>query len=578
MELKEGSMKYFSTRLFKISLIITIVGSSGLLNIAWGQSIDLSWNTFMGSAGNDACRDIAADGSGNIYVIGESADTWGTPINAYSGMNDVFIVKLSPTGARLWHTFLGSSHHDYGNGVVVDGSGNLYVTGYSYNSWGTPLNAHAGGYDAFVAKLDTNGALQWHTFMGSGSHEYGNAVTVDGIGNVYVAGSAEASWGVPVNAHAGSIDAFVAKLNSSGIGQWHTFMGSTAFDQTFGIAVDGSENVYVAGYCNAAWGTPINAYMGGNEAFAAKLNSSGIRLWNTFMGSVNSDFGHDIALDVSNAIYVVGGSSATWGTPVKYFSGDTDAFVAKLNSSGMRLWNTFMGSGSLDTGFGIAVDESSNTYIGGKSHATWGSPGNPYSGMADVFAAKLNSSGVRLWNTFIGSGDTDWGQGIAIDTDRNVFVGGYSYATWGSPINGHAGGNEAFAAKLYALDPEPDIKANGSDATITINQGDPLFVTVELFARDMAGNNVDWWLVMRTSNPPPNRWNYFDFPTKTWQPGVFPTHQGKIRNIYPPKTPPGTSGLSAGTYTFYFGVDAVMNGVVDFSVGFYDKVKVIINP
>jgi hypothetical protein len=571
-------MKQLLTILFKVSLIITILGITGVFSAVWGQGIDISWHTFMGSASNDACNAVAVDGSGNIYVIGESADTWGSPINAYSGMNDVFVAKLSSSGVRLWHTFLGSTHHDYGNGVAVDGSGNVYVTGYSFNSWGAPLNAHAGGYDAFIAKLDTNGTLQWNTFMGSTSYEYGNAVFVDGDGNVYVAGSAEDSWGVPVNSHSGLIDAFVAKLNSSGAGQWHTFMGSASYDQAFGIAVDDSENVYVAGYCNATWGTPIDAYMGDNDAFAAKLDSSGILSWNTFMGSGSNDFGHGLALGASNNLYVVGGSASTWGTPVHYFAGDTDAFMANLNSNGMRLWNTFMGSGSLDTGFGIAVDESSNTYVVGKSHASWGSPGNPYSGMSDVFAAKLNSSGEQLGNTFMGSGDTDWGTSIALDMDGSIIVGGYSYATWGTPINAYAGGKEAFVAKLLTLDPELDIKANGSDGPITITQSDPLSITVELFAGTATGDSADWWLLVRTSYPPPNDWFYFNLSTRSWMPGRSPTRQGNLFDLSPPMIVPNTSGLAPGTYNFYFGVDMVMNGAINLSAGFYDKVKVIINP
>jgi hypothetical protein len=247
---------------------------------------------------------------------------------------------IDPT--LTWHTFMGSANFDEGYGITVDSSGNVYVTGYSSATWGTPLNAHAGGDDAFVAKLNSEGTLQWHTFMGSASFDDGSGITVDSSGNVYVTGYSYATWGTPLNAYAGSCDAFVAKLNSSGTLQWHTFMGSASFDDGSGITVDSSSNIYVTGWSEATWGTPLNAYAGGDDAFVAKLNSSGTLQWNTFMGSADPDYGSGITVDSSSNVYVTGFSYATWGTPLNAYAGGDDAFVAKLNSSGTLQWNTFM--------------------------------------------------------------------------------------------------------------------------------------------------------------------------------------------------------------------------------------------
>ena len=112
-----------------------------------------------------------------------------------------------------WHTFMGSSSWDYGIGIAVDGSGNVYVAGYSYATWGSPLNAHAGGNDAFAAKLDSSGVRRRHAFMGSSGDDTGIGIAVDGSGNVYVTGRSPATWRSPVTPHAGDQDAFVAKLD-----------------------------------------------------------------------------------------------------------------------------------------------------------------------------------------------------------------------------------------------------------------------------------------------------------------------------------------------------------------------------
>ena len=227
----------------------------------------------MGSASNyDYSRSLALDGSGNIYIAGESEATWGTPINPYAGGGgDTFVAKFNSNGALLWNTFMGSAiSYDYGKSIAVDDSGNVYVAGSSWSTWGTPVNSFAGKTDAFAAKLDSSGALLWNTFMGSWNYDNGNSIAVDGSGNVYLAGQSDA-WGTPVNPHAGSTDAFAAKLDSNGALSWNTFMGSASDDYGNSLAVDSSANVYVAGQSYATWGKPVNPNSGGIDVFVAKI-------------------------------------------------------------------------------------------------------------------------------------------------------------------------------------------------------------------------------------------------------------------------------------------------------------------
>jgi hypothetical protein len=414
---------------------------------AHGMTIDpsLSWNAFLGGSGDDWGSAIAVDGSGNVYVTGSSNATWGSPVRAYTGGWDTFAAKLNPYGALVWNTFLGGSGADYGYGVSVDGSGNVYVMGTSDATWGSPIRAYSGNGDAFLAKLTSTGSLSWNSFLGGSGSNEGFGITMDGSGNIYLIGDGYYSWESPVRDYTALLDAFVVKLTSSGAIVWNTFLGGSGYDRGTSIAVDGSGNVYVTGTSDATWGSPARAHAGGSDVFVAELTSSGGLSWNTFLGGGSNDYGKGIAVS-GNYVFVTGYSIGTWGSPVRAFDGYADAFVANLYSYGALRWNTFLGGSGSDYGYGIDVDTAGNIYIAGYSSATWGSPGRAFAGSTDAFAAKLDyNSGALASNTFLGGSDADQGQGIVF-SGIGTYVVGYSAAAWGSPLRSYAGGNDAFVA------------------------------------------------------------------------------------------------------------------------------------
>jgi hypothetical protein len=466
---------------------------------------EIAWNTFLGSTALDKSNAIAVDGSGNVYITGYSAATWGSPLNAHAGAEDAFVAKLDSDGILLWNTFLGSKDVDFwkedeGNAIAVDPSGNVYVVGSSTAAWGRPINAHAGGVDtygrqltdAFVAKLNSDGVLQWNTFLGSTARDEGNGIAVDDDGDVYVVGSSDASWRSPLNAHGGGKDAFVAKLDSNGVLQWNTFFGSTymgpywtsAVSEGNAIAVDGNRNVYMAG---TRHGQILGMSFVDNEhsAFVVKLNSNGALQWNTFLHQTNTsynptdqrNFGNAIAVDSSGNVYVAGRRGGT------YHDSLSAAYVAKLNSYGVLQWNTYLpkttpasystsGAEGWEENNGIAVDERGNVYVAG------GNPYLPYPAPRsfDAFVAKLDSSGVLQRHTIFDSTEEDRGSAIAVDGSGNVFVTGHSNATWNSPINAHAGGVNTYGeltSDIFVVKLAPVMDVQGNYQSISAGDTTP---------------------------------------------------------------------------------------------------------
>jgi hypothetical protein len=458
------------------------------------------WHSFYGSPLEERAYAVATDSGNNAYLVGRSRDTWNgpageAPLNAHSnpGVNaDIHVIKLNADGGYRWHAFYGcSSGPDYAFAVATDAGGNVYVTGFSYDTWDgpeseSPKHAFEGGdKDLFVLKLDGDGAYQWHTFYGSDKAEdEGQGIALDGSGKIYVSVKSYSTWNgpsgaTPKHAYSGGTyaesqtDVAVLKLDGNGEYLWHTFYGSETYvdsenpgEEPTSIAVDGDSNVYVAGFCIDNWLSdstePLHAFTGGsNDSFVLKLTGEGIYEWHTLYGSLDKDWANGVAVTGGN-IYVTGFSGDSWTgptgqSPKHAYSGSHDIMVLKLSTAGTYAWHTFYGSASADD-YGLAVvhDGSSGLYIAGRSLGGWQGdngtePRNAYTGNADVMLLGLSDSGDYRWHSFYGSAENDYGTGIALDDRGAIHVSGYSAASWDGP---------AGASPLHAYTPgSPDVTA-----------------------------------------------------------------------------------------------------------------------
>jgi uncharacterized repeat protein (TIGR01451 family) len=287
----------------------------------------LVYSTFLGgtlNAFNDRSFAIAVDTSGDAYVTGRTnatdfpatasayASTCGTDANCNGHLFDAFVTEINSSGSALvYSTYLGGSGDDQGNGIAVDGAGDIYVAGGTTSADFPTLNAFqtalSGGRDAFLAKLNpgASGAtsLVYSTFVGGKNDDYGSAVAVDSGGNAYLTGYTTSTDFPTANAVQASMnpgtclpacsDAFVTMLNTGATGPaslvFSTFLGGSANDYGSAIAVDNAGEVYVAGTTEQALpsfpGFPTTAgafqgsYGGGiDDAFVAKISVRGLSL------------------------------------------------------------------------------------------------------------------------------------------------------------------------------------------------------------------------------------------------------------------------------------------------------------
>lgn len=294
----------------------------------------------------------------------------------------------------------------------------------------------------------------WGTYYGGTVGDRIRDVTTDASNNSYVvgftsstaAGTIIATSGAFQTSHAGgggAWDAFIAKFNPSGVRQWATFYGGVGDDYAMANAIDGvaTPNLYVTGYSSSS-GTVITTAgahqttnSGGFDAFLLKFNSAtGARVWSTFYGNTNNDYGNDCAVDGANNIIAVGTTSnaptstliATPGSHQSATGANTDGFIVKFNSSGVRQWGSYYGGTTNEFVYGCDVNKTTNdiAFVGYSSGSPTGIvTAGAYQTGGNAFIVKFNQSGVRQWGTYY-AGSSDEIFSCAINTAGDVYAVG----------------------------------------------------------------------------------------------------------------------------------------------------------
>jgi hypothetical protein len=306
-----------------------------------------------------------------------------------AGGEDAFLAKYDASGNLLWTRQTGTPYYDESYSVAVDGLGNAYISGCAGDDGGYPGVPGAFHYIAFLTKYDSTGSLLWTQGIGTvggmlTNSTQSHSVAVDGLGNAYISGDTDGWVGGGDPNPAGQYDAFLAKYNSSGSVLWTGQIGTTNYDTSYSVAVDGWGNAYISGWTCGSLGGP-NPNPPNADAFLAKYDSSGSLLWVRQMGTTAHDLSYSVAVDGSGNAYI---SGYTEGNLVGPNAGPGDAFLAKYNSSGALLWTRQMGTTGTDVSNSVAVYGMGTVYITGW---TYGSLGGPNAGNRDMFLAKFSA-------------------------------------------------------------------------------------------------------------------------------------------------------------------------------------------
>ncbi len=462
---------------------ITLLALSAtlLLSKANAQTVSWQWASGAGSTGGEMVMGTAYDANGYLYTVGwysSASITFGsiTLTNPGNFTADIFVVKYDPAGNVIWAKSYGGTDGDLGNGITVDASGNVYITGW-YTSANLTMGSHTvtntstGNSEIFIAKINSAGTTQWLKSVGGTTNERGYGITCDASGNVFVTGG----FGSPsVNFGSGSLtnsgtstqDFFIAKYDAAGTSLWAKSAGGTSSEMGYSAACDSLGNVYVTGVFSSASvnfgsGAVSNAATGTQDIFVVKYNGSGTAAWAARAGGSQDDFGNAIAVK-GTGVYVTGGFNSTsllFGstTLTNAMAGTSDIFVARYDLSGASVWARKSGGADSEAGNGIAADSAGNIYLTGyfiSSSISFGSITiNDFSvGYRDLYVASYNNAGTPLWATAVGSTYDETSNAISVGaSSAHVYIGGTfnsGVVSFGAHNVLKGCGDDVFVAKL----------------------------------------------------------------------------------------------------------------------------------
>jgi hypothetical protein len=491
----------------------------------------IAWATYYGDA-ISALKPFTyiystrCDKKGNVYVAGTTralnniatVGAYQTTLMASSGAKqDLFYAKFDSLGKRQYATYFGAIKSLSSPSITLNND-TVYLTGADISNTlataGAQQTSFAPHFAApFLAKFDHTGALQWCTYCGGNFSGSDSRVACDKANNIYMTSSTNtptADIATPGAYHTtlvDSLDAFIIKYNSAGKRIWGTFYGGKGNDGFSSITFmenDGVGTLYVCGSTTSDTGiaTPggykTTRTSGSQDLMLVKFDTSGKRIWGTYIGGEDIDGANELCQDGNRNIYLTGITSSTTGiaTSGAYQSslgGKRDLFLLKFSSSGNRLWGTYVGGSEDEAGYAVCNDQWGNIFMGGSTSSlskiadTAAFQAN-LGGKNDGFIAAFKPNGKKFWSSYYGGEEGESIQSLACD-GVNLYAGGQSNSITGIATKGSfldSNENKSIHGFLLRIG-EPQIGYTSDTIILSVGSFDEVNNTFNLYPNPNTG-------------------------------------------------------------------------------------------
>ncbi|MHA2201378.1 MAG: SBBP repeat-containing protein, partial [Candidatus Thorarchaeota archaeon] len=356
----------------------------------------------------------------------------------------------------------GSDDDDYGRDVALDSEGNAYVVGEAQSDFFYTLNGYdssVDNIDAFLTKFDgEDGDIIYSTVIGGSEREIGYAVTVDSDGNAYIGGSTTSSNYPLANPYDDIYEdvgeAFLSKFGPNGDTLlFSTYLGGKHYtppvtlgpgQAIYNLEMAPDNDIILSGFARTpnfpTVGGLYTSLAGETDCFVAKMDTTSSHLvFSTLIGGSDYEIPFDLEVDESGTIYVSGYTKSPNFPFVSGYSdtlrGESDAFFFVLEKNGTQLLHSsYLGGSDSDYGFGVGVDAQGNVYVSGYGSSAdfpVTMDGNfSVKGGIDCFITRFNPDCTTVEYSFTFGGNADDRmEGMTVDKRGNVYVTGFTYST-----------------------------------------------------------------------------------------------------------------------------------------------------
>ncbi len=314
---------------------LTKIDSSG--NILWSRQ--------FGSSEDEDIQWSAMDSKGSIYILGI---TTGVIETKNYGKEDIFLVKYSSDGQKIWARQYGSDSTDIATGIYINNQGSIYLAGSTMGKMG--ISAF-GNQDGFVIKLDNDGVPMYIKQFGSVGYDGCTAITGDTKDILYIVGS---TFGILGAENKGFMDIYTGIFSEKDMQIKFSQFGSEGFDVPTSILADDEKNIYVGGTTS---GNFAGQQMGEGDCFLTKVTNEGTLVWNKQFGTDKHDGIKGMAFDPKNSDHIL--VSGLQNLPPAH------AFVRMYKKDGNLLWEKNLipdGSNKDASGKDVSIDNVGNIY------------------------------------------------------------------------------------------------------------------------------------------------------------------------------------------------------------------------
>ena len=460
--------------------ILLLIGLCFFANMNGQQIGDIVWVDGMGGRDIDVGNSIALDTAGNVYTTGYFSNTCdfdpsSSTFNLTSnGGYDIFITKFDNRGNFIWVKSIGGGSDDVGYSIALDNENNIFFTGYfagtvDFNPDVNVFNLTSdGGLDIFITKLNNNGEFVFAKKMGGPENDYAYAITLDSENNIYTTGgfgyTADFDPGTPVYTILGDTtnnksSIFISKLDRNGDFNWAKPLPSNrANSWGKNLTTDKNGNLYITGMFSGTIDFDPSSFTSNLTAnvydiFVLKFDLSGNYIWaKSFFDVWNSGgevcLGNSIKTDSKGNVLIAGDfygvvdfDPSTSNYQMGEVNSNHNGFLVKLNQEGEFIWaNTIRQIIDTNTIFldnncsSLVIENDDSAYVtgtfAGKTNFTFNNSVSNFlksNGNNDILLAHYDTDGGFVSAKSFGGIGRDYGSGIALDQESNLYtIGSYN--------------------------------------------------------------------------------------------------------------------------------------------------------